>query len=297
MSLLVERFGDYSFVQALGASFKEVQKNPQAIRGTLKGINGIIYTIGLVVVLGPPAYALTQGLRIADRTLKVYVGTSKIDTWINYKFTGFITLAKDLASTFGYIVAVPQLLCDLKVLPGKFPKPIGFVADVFDLLIALHDLHTLIPKALEFRTDRPLKRTERKIEVWNGILDKMKAKDKETFTALIKDKKLKIERIDQSVLEAALITYVHDKKVKWEKKQIDLPIRQKSNLYSIAFNVCLATLMTFLIAGTITSLTPIFACATITGLFVSYTGLYSFLYDAFNPEVSGVRFNHSPPAS
>lgn len=297
MSLLVERFGDYSFVQALGASFKEVQKNPLAIRGTLKGIIGVVHTIGLVFVLGAPAYALTKGLKIADRTIKIYVGTSRVDTWVNYNYKDVLSFTKDVATTICYAIAVPQILFDMKVLAGTFPKPISIGTDFIDIFVALYELHKLVPKQIEYRTDRPLDRCNKKIEDWNGIIKKIKSNDKVIINSLIEDKKLKVERIDEDILKAAILTFAHDKKVKWEKKKEDLPIRQKSNLYQIIFNVCLAVLSILVAAGGITGLAPFIVCGTVSGLFVAYSGLYSFLYDTFNPEISGVRFNHSPPAT
>lgn len=282
MSLLVEKYGNYSFIQALGASFKEVQGSPKAIRGTLKGIIGMINTVGLVLVLGAPAYALAQGLRIADRTLKVYQGTAKIDLWANYKFKGFLILAKDVGSTFCYVVALPQLLYDMKVIATKIPTPISVVTDAIDLLSAIHDLSQSIPKAFVYRTDRPLKRIENRIKLWNDILEDAK----KGYGGSINAKKL-----DKEVLDAALITYAHDKTVKWENKKETLYIREKSNLHSIAFNVSMASLMSFLLIGATTAL-PVAAGIGLSGLSLSYWGLHSFLYDTFNPEVKGVKFNH-----
>lgn len=294
MSLLVERFGDYSFIQALGASFKEVQKSPKAIRGTLKGVIGIIQTTGLVIVLGAPAYALSQGLKIADKTIKIYSATAELDLWVNYKYQGKLEFVANAASTFNKVIALPQLLCQFGVIPYVIPKFVLIGTDVLDIFLAIYDLSKDIPKAFEFRTDRPLKRTERKIEVWNGVLENIKKRDKASLGTLVKNKKLKIEKLDPVVLEAALITYAHDKKVKWENKKETLYIRQKSNHYSIALNISLATLSSFLVIGAFTSTLPVLIGLSASGLCVSYVGLYSFLYNTFNPEIAGVNFKHLP---
>ena len=291
MSLLIERYGDYNIIQAVGFAFKEVQNQPETIRITLKGLRRTIYAIGILVILGPSVQSFIAGVKVTERTIMAFNGLSKIDLWANYHYNGLKALIRDTGITAAHLISIPLLLHDFNIIL-TLSSAFILLGSFLDYFISVNELITLFPKtltkALEYRTARPLEKCKTKFEYWDETINNLP--NKEAQESLIKEKSLKIEHLDPDILKASFIIYAHDKKVKWQKKELDLPTRRKANLYTLAYLITLSVMILFLALGTITSTPLLLTSATLTAPFASYLSVYSLLYKAFNPEPSKVIF-------